>query len=67
MKLKLKSAEEFRRLLTALLDDLVDARFHFTLDQDLAKAGEQYAMEIAQSPTFCLASAGSGESVPSLR
>jgi len=52
MKLKLKSAEEFRRLLTALLDDLVDARFHFTLHQNLAKAGEEYAIEIAQSPTF---------------
>jgi HEPN superfamily AbiU2-like protein len=52
MKLKLKSAEEFRRLLTALLDDLVDARFHFTLHQNLSKAGEEYAIEIAQSPTF---------------
>jgi hypothetical protein len=52
MKLKLKSAEEFRRLLTALLDDLVDARFHFTLHHNLAKAGEEYALEIAQSPTF---------------
>jgi hypothetical protein len=52
MKLKLKSAEEFRRLLTALLDDLVDARFHFTLHQNLSKAGEEFAMEIAQSPTF---------------
>jgi hypothetical protein len=52
MNLKLKSAEEFRRLLTALLDDLVDARFHFALHQNLAKAGEEYAMEIAQSPTF---------------
>lgn len=52
MKLKLKSAEEFRRLLTALLDDLVDARFHFNLHQNLSKAGEEFAMEIAQSPTF---------------
>jgi hypothetical protein len=52
MKLKLKSSEEFRRLLTALLDDLVDARFHFTLHQNLSKVGEEYAMEIAQSPTF---------------
>src|SRR5579864_7598414 len=52
MKLKLKSAEEFRRLLTALLDDLVDARFHFALHQNLSKAGVEYAQEIAQSPTF---------------
>ena len=52
MKLKFKSAEEFRRLLTALLDDLVDARFHFSLHQNLAKAAEEYATEFAQSPTF---------------
>jgi hypothetical protein len=52
MKLKLKSAEEFRRLLTALLDDLVDARFHFSLHQNLAKATEEYATEFGQSLTF---------------
>jgi AbiU2 len=52
MKLKFKSAEEFRSLLTALLDDLVDARFHFSLHQNLAKATEEYASELAQSPTF---------------
>lgn len=52
MKLKFKSAEEFRRLLTALLDDLIDARFHFSLHQNLAKASEEYATEFAQSPTF---------------
>lgn len=48
----MKSAEEFRRLLTALLDDLVDARFHFSLHQSLAKATEGYATEFSQSPTF---------------
>ena len=52
MKLKLKNAEEFRRLLTALLDDLVDARLHFSLHQELAKATEEYAGEFSQSPTF---------------
>jgi hypothetical protein len=52
MKLKFQSAEEFRRLLTALLDDLVDARFHFSLHQSLAKASEEYATELSQSPTF---------------
>jgi AbiU2 len=52
MKLKLKKPEEFRYLLTALLDDLVDARFHFRLHQELAKATEEYATEFAQSPTF---------------
>lgn len=52
MRLKFKTAEEFRRLLTALLDDLVDASFHFTLHQNLAKACEEYATELAQSPTF---------------
>lgn len=52
MKLKFKNAEEFRRLLTALLEDLVDARFHFSLHQNLAKAAEEYATELAQSPTF---------------
>ena len=52
MKLKLTSQDEFRRLLTALLDDLVDARFHFSLHQDLSKVSEEYATEFAQTPTF---------------
>ena len=39
-------------MLTALLDDLVDARFHFSLHQNLARATEEYATEFAQSPTF---------------
>ena len=52
MKLKLKNAGEFRRLLTALLDDLVDARFHFNLHQALARATEVYATEFSQSLTF---------------
>lgn len=52
MKLNLKSAEEFRRLLTTLLDDLVDARFHFRLHQNLDKAIEEYSLEFSQSPTF---------------
>lgn len=52
MKLKFKSSQEFRGLLTALLNDLVDARFHFSLHQNLAKAAEEYATELSQSPTF---------------
>ena len=52
MKLKLNNAEQFRHLLTTLLDDLVDARFHFSLYQSLAKATEQYATAFSQSPTF---------------
>jgi hypothetical protein len=52
MKLKIKSAEEFRHLLTALLDDIVDARLYFTLHQNLAKAVEEYTTEFNQSPTF---------------
>ncbi len=52
MELKFKSAEEFRCLLTAQLDDLVDARFHFSVHQNLAKATEDYATELNQSPTF---------------
>lgn len=52
MKLKFKSDEEFGRLLTALLNDLIDAWFHFSLHQNLAKAIEGYAKELAQSPTF---------------
>jgi hypothetical protein len=52
VNLKLKSAEEFRRLLTTLLDDLVDARFHFKLHQNLDKAIEEYGLEFSQSPTF---------------
>ena len=39
-------------MLTALLDDLVDAGFHFSLHQNLAKAIEEYATELAQSSTF---------------
>jgi hypothetical protein len=52
MKLKLKSADEFRRLLTTLLNDLLDARFHFVLHQNLVKVSEEYAKEFGQSPTF---------------
>lgn len=52
MKLKFTSAEEFGFLLTALLDDLVDAGFHFSLHHNLAKAAEDYATELTQSPTF---------------
>jgi hypothetical protein len=48
----MKNADEFRRLLTVLLDDLVDARFHFSLHQNLVKAAEEYAVEFGQSPTF---------------
>lgn len=52
MELKITNAEEFRSLLTALLDDLVDARFHFSLHQSLVKSIEEYGKEFEQSPTF---------------
>jgi HEPN superfamily AbiU2-like protein len=52
MQLKLKSADEFRCLMTALLNDLLDARFHFNLHQNLANVLDEYATEFAQSRTF---------------
>ena len=52
MKLRLDSADEFRCLLSALLNELVDARFHFTLHQNLVGAMKEYAEEFGQSLTF---------------
>src|SRR5690349_13325044 len=52
MEINIKNADEFRRLLTALLDELVDAQFCFSLHQNLAKATHEYATEFSQSNTF---------------
>jgi hypothetical protein len=51
-KLKWESPDEFRSLLTALLDDLTDARFNFRLHQSLVAATKEYAEEFGQSLTF---------------
>jgi len=52
MRLEIDDARQFRQLLTALLDEVVDARFHFNLHQDLVKASDEYFKEFSQSPTF---------------
>lgn len=52
MKLKLKSIEEFGRLRTVPLEDLVAAGFHFSLLQKLAEASKEYSTEFSQSSTL---------------
>jgi len=52
MKLKCKNGEQFRQLMTALFDDLVDAHFHRALHRKLVSASKEYATEFSQSPTF---------------
>jgi len=52
MQIQIKNSGEFHSLLTALLDELVDARTHLTLYKDLVKAHDEYATEFSQSWTF---------------
>ena len=52
MPIPIKTAEEFRRLLTTLTDELVDANIHWQLYSDLALAGTKYAREFNQARTF---------------
>lgn len=52
MKLKIKDAAEFQRLLHALANELVDARIHFRLYSDLTASVQKYHSEVNQSGTF---------------
>ena len=49
MPLKIKNPAEFRKLLSALVEELVDAQIHFTLYQDLAASSAEYFIEFSQS------------------
>ena len=52
MQLKIQNAAEFQKLLFTLAGELVDARIHFRLFQDLSAASAEYFREFAQSNTF---------------
>jgi hypothetical protein len=52
MPIPIKTAAEFRRLLTTLTDELVDANIHWQLYSDLALAGSKYPKEFNQARTF---------------
>jgi hypothetical protein len=52
MKISIKDADEFQRLLSALVDELLAAQFHFKLYQDLIAARPEYVREFSQAPTF---------------
>jgi hypothetical protein len=52
MQIAVRGSEEFHRLLLALADELVDARIHFNLHQNLTAAMPEYAREFNQSWTF---------------
>lgn len=52
MPLTIKNAAEFQKLLFTLAGELVDARCHFRLFQDLSAARAEYWREFGQSNTF---------------
>src|SRR6267378_3311237 len=52
MKIDVSDSAEFKRLLEALVDELIDARDHFRLHQDLDAAIPEYGVEFNQSPVF---------------
>jgi hypothetical protein len=52
MKIDVKDSAEFRRLLEALVDELIDAHDHFRLHQDLNAAIPDYQVEFNQSAGF---------------
>ena len=49
MKIDVKDSAEFKRLLEALVDELIDAHDHFRLHQDLDAAIPDYQVEFNQS------------------
>jgi hypothetical protein len=51
MKIDVKDSAEFKRLLEALVDELIDAHDHFRLHQDLDAAIPDYQAEFNQSET----------------
>jgi hypothetical protein len=52
MKIDVKDSAEFKRLLQALVDELIDAHDHFRLHQDLDAAIPDYQAEFNQSAAF---------------
>ena len=52
MCLNVRNASEFHKLLFALAGELVDAKIHFRLFQDLSACRSEYFTEFAQSNTF---------------
>jgi hypothetical protein len=52
MKIDIKDSAEFKRLLSALVDELIDAHDHFKLHQDLDAAIPDYQVEFNQSAAF---------------
>jgi hypothetical protein len=52
MKIDVTDSAQFKRLLEALVDELIDARDHFRLHQDLDAAIQDYQAEFNQSPAF---------------
>jgi len=52
MKIDVTDSAEFKRLLEALVDELIDARDHFRLHQDLDAAIPEYQAEFNQSAGF---------------
>ncbi len=52
MKIDVKDSAEFKRLLEALVDELIDAHDHFRLHQDLDAAIPDYQAEFNQSAGF---------------
>jgi len=52
MKIDVRDSAEFKRLLEALVYELIDARDHFRLHQNLDAAIPKYGVEFNQSPAF---------------
>ncbi|SMO45543.1 hypothetical protein [Gracilimonas mengyeensis] len=52
MPFRINSSEEFERLLEGIADDLVHAKIHFRLHQDLSKSIKEYEREFNESRTF---------------
>ena len=52
MNIAVRDSGQFKQLLEALIDDLIDARTHFRLHQDLNAAIPDYTVEFNQSAVF---------------
>ena len=52
MEIIISNSAEFKRLLEALVDELIDAHDHFRLHQNLDAAIPDYGVEFNQSPAF---------------
>ena len=50
--INIKDAEEFKQLLKALSDDVVDAHIHFQMYEELIEAIDKHPLVVHQSNTF---------------